>query len=255
ENQRVRRGAGGNAGRARIAERQRAGTGFRQQRVGVTVVTAFELDDQAAPGEAAREPHRGHGRLGARRRQAHHLHGGNQPAQELRQLDFGLRRRTEGERPGGRLLHRLDHRRVGVSRNHGSPRPEVVDIAAPFRVPEIGARGALEERRRAADRAEGAHRRIHARRDAPLRALEKILVFHAKSPWYWPARARMSGASKRSDTTASRSAPAAITCGAFARVMPPIAQSGTPNLVAKRAKGARTAAGLVVDANTLPKAT
>ena len=57
--------------------------------------------------------------------------------------------------------------------------------------------------------------------------------------------------------TARASAPAAISCGAFSSVMPPIATSGTPSgfASANSASGARTAAGLVGEEKTLPKAT
>jgi hypothetical protein len=48
-----------------------------------------------------------------------------------------------------------------------------------------------------------------------------------------------------------------MSCGAFSSVIPPIAASGTPKFLAlvKRECRARTAPGLVGDANTLPKAT
>ena len=66
EDQRMRSRLRRNAGGARVAERERAGACLDEQRVGVAVVAAFELDYEAAPGEAAGEPDRGHGGLGAR---------------------------------------------------------------------------------------------------------------------------------------------------------------------------------------------
>ena len=44
-----------------------------EERVGVAVVAALELDDPVAAGRAAREPHRGHRRLGAGGHQPHLL--------------------------------------------------------------------------------------------------------------------------------------------------------------------------------------
>src|SRR5665647_597517 len=64
----------------------------------------------------------------------------------------------------------------------------------------------------------------------------------------------MSPASKRALITATASAPAANTWGAFCRVMPPIATNGNAKLrraAAKIASGARTAPGLVTELNSL----
>ncbi len=45
---------GGDAGAVGMAESERAGTGFHEERIGVTVITAIELDNFIAFGEAAR---------------------------------------------------------------------------------------------------------------------------------------------------------------------------------------------------------
>src|SRR5687768_14534047 len=142
-----------------------------------------------------------------------------------------------------------------VSGEHRAPRADVVDVALAVGVPEVGARGALEEHRRAADCAKGAHWRVDAARDAGLRALEKLVaLLHWKSLRYAAARSPMSGASKRSESTARRLAPAAIRVGALSSVTPPIAQRGTPRSFLNRLSGARTASGLVGEGNTLPNA-
>ena len=65
QHQGMRRGFLGYAGRARVAEGERAGAGLDEQRVGVTVITTLEFDDDLAPGEAAREANRCHRRLRA----------------------------------------------------------------------------------------------------------------------------------------------------------------------------------------------
>src|SRR5688572_3384598 len=221
----------------------------------MAVVAALELHDPAAAGEAAREADRAHRRLGAGGNQAHQLERGHQAAQRLGQLDLGLGRRAEGQRARGRVLHRLHHRRVRVTGDHRAPGGDVVDVALALGVPQMGARGALEEGRRAADGAERTHRRIDAGRNGALRALEQRLVLHWKSFLYAAAWRAMSGASNRSEITATRSAPAAMTCGAFCSVMPPMAHAGLPRPFANRLSGARTAAGLVDEGNTLPKAT
>ena len=72
-----RQGVGGDGGRharaLRQAERRDAGAGFRQQKVGVTVIVALELDDLVAAGPAARHAHRAHRRFRAGRDQTHFL--------------------------------------------------------------------------------------------------------------------------------------------------------------------------------------
>ena len=51
---------------------------------------------------------------------------------------------------------------VGVAEDHGAPGTDVIDVALAIGVKEVGAAGALEEDRVAADAAEGAHRRVDA---------------------------------------------------------------------------------------------
>ena len=83
--------AGRDADRARQAEHGHAAAAAGQQAVGVPVVAAVELDDAVAPGHAAGEAHRAHGRLGPRGDQAHLLAAGHPRADRLGQA---------GPRPG-----------------------------------------------------------------------------------------------------------------------------------------------------------
>src|SRR5688572_14838414 len=101
---------------------------------------------------------------------------------------------------------------MAVAGDHRSPRADVVDVALALDVPEMRAGRAGEEQRRAADRAERAHRRVDAARDQLACARKQVFILHANSFAYALARAAMSGASKRSEITASRSAPAAMSC-------------------------------------------
>ena len=79
--------------RADVAER--AGAGLHQQRIGVAVVTALELDDLVAAGKAARQTDGGHGRLGAGADHAHHIHRRQQLAQAVGHLRLQHGRRAE----------------------------------------------------------------------------------------------------------------------------------------------------------------
>ena len=176
EHQRVRGGLRRDAGRTRVAEGERARARLDEQRIGVTVVAAFELDDQVAPGEPARQAQRAHRRFRTGRHQPHEFDRRHERAEHLGHLDFGFGRCAEGERPAGRRLHRFHHERMRVARDHRAPGADVVDVPPAVGVPEVGARGPLEERRHAADRAKRAHRGIDAGRNAQLGAGKKAFV-------------------------------------------------------------------------------
>ena len=167
---------GGHAGAGRVAESGEAGAGFHEQRVGMAVITAFELDDGVAAGRAAGEANRAHARFGAGTHQADHLDRRHQAHDLLGQLDLALGRRAEGKALHGGLLHRLQHRGMAVPEDHRSPRSDVVDVALAVRVPEVRPQRARDETRCAAHGAERAHRRIHAAGNELARALEKLLV-------------------------------------------------------------------------------
>ena len=61
-----------------------------------------------------------------------------------------------------RLADGFDDRREGVAKDHGAPGAEAVEVFVAVGVPQVGAEGALDERRIAADRAKRPYRRVHA---------------------------------------------------------------------------------------------
>ena len=65
--------------------------------------------------------------------------------------------------------------RMSVAQNHGAPGADVVDVAIAVDVEQVGALRPLREEGFAADRFEGAYRRVHAARGDALRAFEQIL--------------------------------------------------------------------------------
>src|SRR5690606_37578212 len=88
--------------------------------------------------------------------------------------EFGLHdvRRAVGQPVARRAGDRLDDFRVRLADDHRTPGPEVVDVAAALDVPHVGALGAGDESRRAADRAKSAHGGVHTADQDALRALE-----------------------------------------------------------------------------------
>ena len=73
-------------------------------------------------------------------------------------------------------LYGSDDVRMGVAENHRAPGADVVGVPLAVSVLHLGPDTFLEEQRRAADRAEGAHRRIDAAGDVLLGAGEQGFV-------------------------------------------------------------------------------
>ena len=62
-----------NAGAGRHAERRRTRAGLHQERIGMAVVAALELDDLVSPGRCPGDAHRTHRRFGSRAHEPHAL--------------------------------------------------------------------------------------------------------------------------------------------------------------------------------------
>ncbi len=172
---------GRDARRGRHAQGQHAAAGLDQERVAMAVVAAFELDDAVAAGGTTRQADRRQRGLGAGVDHAHHLARWHQAGDGFGHGHFGRARRTEGQAVVDRLLHRLAHGRVVVADDHRAPGTDVVDVAVAVDVVQVGAIGAFDEERLAADRLERAHRRIDAARQQLLGAGEQgvgLVVVH-----------------------------------------------------------------------------
>ena len=161
------------AGRRRAAEGREPGARGDQQVIGVAVVAAGELDDQVAPGGAARQADGAHHRLGAGGDAAHLLEPGIGGDHRLGELDLGGAGRAVGRaaRAPPRRSRRAPRGARGRGsaaprsrRSRGSARPSTSSISAPS--------ARAHEERRAADRAKGAHRRVDAAGEDTLSALE-----------------------------------------------------------------------------------
>ena len=145
-----------------------------QQRVAVAVVVAGELHDRVAAGEPAGHADGAHGRLGAARHQAHLLDRRHPLDDGLGQAHLAGRsaRRRTCRRPAASVTASTTDR-VGVAEDDGAVGLHEVDVAVALDVPHVGALGPRDEVGRAADRAEGPHRRVHPAGDDPLAPLEQ----------------------------------------------------------------------------------
>ena len=161
---RAGRDLGRHARRRRDALRREAAAGVGEQAVDVAVVGAGELQQLRAAGHRAGEPDRAHRRLGARRRHPQHLHARHAAADLLGEVDLAGGRCAERRALRGGLDDRRDDVRVRVAVDERAPRADPVDVAVVVDVDELGALGAVDEDRVAADRAHRADRRVHRRR-------------------------------------------------------------------------------------------
>jgi hypothetical protein len=128
--------------------------------IDVTVVAAFELDDELAARRAACEPERAHHGLGAGRDEAHLLDAGIELDDLLGQLDLRPAGRAIGRALAHGRLDRLDDRGVRVAEDQRAPGADEVEIVAAVDVGDLRAARARDHERLAADCAEGAHGRV-----------------------------------------------------------------------------------------------
>ncbi len=158
-------------GRAGHAERGEARAGRGQQRVDVAVVAAGELHHQVPPGEAAGQPDRGHGGLGARRHEADPVDRG--PGHDLLgELDLGRGGGAVRRAAGNRLGDGREDLGVGVPEQHRAPGADQVDVVVAVDVGQPGATGGPDEPGGSAHGIEGADRGVDPARRHGAGAVE-----------------------------------------------------------------------------------
>ena len=159
EHERVLRHGGGNTGRGRIAEGEHAGARLDEERVGVAVVAALELDDLVAARVAAGEADGGHAGLGAGAHEADLVHGRHELADLFGDERLALRDGAEGEALRDGFVNGGDDFVVVVAEDHRAPGEDVVDELLARGVPYVGALGAVDARVAAAGTANEKKRR------------------------------------------------------------------------------------------------
>jgi hypothetical protein len=142
--QRVGGRRGRHAGGGRDAERRETRAGLDEQRVGVPVVAAGELEDLVASRRGARQAHGRHRGLGARADEAHELDRGHRVLDRRGELDLQHRRGAEARPAGRRLLEDRQHARVGMPQDHRPPGADEVDVAIAVGILDPGSLGTGE---------------------------------------------------------------------------------------------------------------
>ena len=139
----------------------------------MAVVAAGELHHEVATGEAAREPDRGHGGLGARGDQAHLLDR-RTFHDRLGQLDLAPRRGAVRRAPADRIVDSGLDLGVGVAEQQWTPRADQVDVLVAVHVTQPRASSGGHEPRGPADRVERPDRGVHASRGHPVGTPEPV---------------------------------------------------------------------------------
>ncbi len=140
----------------------------------MAVVAADELDDVFSLGGGAGQANGRHGGFGSGTDEAQFPDGRKRLDDGLGQLDFRRRRSTEAGSFAGRVDDGFNNLGGRMAEQQRAPGTNVVDIRIAVGVVYVGSFAAHQERRFTADRAEGAHRRIHAARDQLFGSLLKF---------------------------------------------------------------------------------
>ena len=144
-----------------------------EQKVGVAVVVAFELDDLVAARKGPRQAEGAHRRLGAGVDKADHLQGGHKVHHQPRQVEFERARRPEA-RPLPRRLHQgVHHYRRRMPQDERPEGEHIIHVSTAVHIDEVGPFAALDEQRLAADGFEGARGRVYAARQQVERLLKE----------------------------------------------------------------------------------
>src|SRR6266704_1132372 len=148
----------GNTGAVRVAEGESAGTGFDQQRIGMAMVTAIELDDLFPPGKSARKPDCRHRRFGPGIAHANLLNAWHHRADEPCHGDFEGIWNAEARSVFCCLLDRADDLWMRMAEDGGTPRAHIIHVFIAIHVPNMGAPGFVDEKGLAANGAKSADR-------------------------------------------------------------------------------------------------
>ena len=157
----------GDTGTVGIAEGQGAGTGFDEERIDVSVIASFELDDLVSLGEPPCDANGRHGGFGSGIAHADHVHAVDVLTDQLRHFDL----ERSGASDAGTILcgwfDRVDDGVRSVSQDRRAPSPDVVDPFGAVDIPNAATFGAIDEEWGAPD----GSKRSNGRIDAPWNSL------------------------------------------------------------------------------------
>ena len=157
------RGRGcGDTGRARQRQGGNTRSGGGQQPVQVAVVAAGKLDDEVSAGEAAGQPDRRHGGLGAGGHHPDALGGRHALLHDGGEVGLVRRGCAEGQAAVHGGVNGLEDGRVGVTQQRRAPGADQVDVLGAVGVRQVRALGGDHKPRRPAHGSESPDGRIDA---------------------------------------------------------------------------------------------
>ena len=165
----------GDAGARRVAKGGWSAAGGDEQAVDVTVVTAFDLDDEVAAGGSACKTDGAHGGFGAAVDQADLFEARDVLDELFGQPDFSFRGDAEARPAFEGLGHGLNDLRVSVAEDQGSPGQDVVDVFVAIGVGDAGAFAGCREKWLATDALERAHGTVYATDEYAIGLFEERL--------------------------------------------------------------------------------
>ena len=142
----------------------------------MTVIAPLELDDLIAARVAASQANGAHAGFRARTHEAHGFDIGHDLDDFFGNKRFAFGDGAERQTRVNGGVHGFNHGRMVVAEDHRTPGADVIDVAATFGIPHVGAFGATDKARCAANTLESAYGRIHAAGDALLSTFKKFLV-------------------------------------------------------------------------------
>ena len=129
----------------------------------MSVVAALKLHDLRPTSKSTGQAHRRHGGLRSRVHQPDFLHA-RAIHHHRSQLHLSGSRRTKRQSLLGGFGHCLDHLRMRIPHQHGSPRAEQINILVAVHINERGPRSAGDKAGLSPHRAKRPHRGIHPTR-------------------------------------------------------------------------------------------
>ena len=175
---------GRHTGRRGNAKSCGSGARFNQQRVGVAVVAAIELENLVATGVATGQTNSAHGGFCSGRDHADLFDVRVGVADHLGQGDLFLCRCTERGPAGGCLLDRLNDFGMAVAKNHRAPGADVVNVGVAVCIENLRPFGACNKDRVTTNRFEGSNRAVDAARDNIFcfgKEFRRLLMVHGGS--------------------------------------------------------------------------
>ena len=151
--------------RAGNAQRCYARTSLDQERIGVSVIAAFKLDDVFTIGKGARQPDGRHGSFCPGTDKADLLHPRKGIDNCLGQLGFRRRTCAKAGAIAIGFFYCLHDLRMSMTKDQRPPGADIVKILVAIGVPDARSLAAHDVRRIACHGLEGAYRRVHASRN------------------------------------------------------------------------------------------